>query len=73
MPRRTCPLWSCLTNVMLALQIEFAAPMSLGGAVAITDAEGNVMVSAGKEGAVLAVISADDQHWSDYLQAAAAA
>ena len=47
--------------------------MSLGGAVSITDSEGNVMASAGSKGAVLAVISADDQHWSDYLHAATAA
>lgn len=47
--------------------------MSLGGVVAISDAEGNVMATAGKEGTVLAVISADDQHWSDYLTAAVAA
>ena len=55
------------------LQVEFAQPMSLGGVVAISDAEGNVMATAGKEGTVLAVISADDQHWSDYLTAAVAA
>ena len=47
--------------------------MSLGGAVAITDAEGNVMAASGKDGTVLAVISADEQHWSDYLTAAVAA
>jgi len=55
------------------LTVEFEKPVSLGGAVAITDAEGNVMAASGKEGAVLAVISADDQHWSDYVHAAAAA
>ena len=48
--------------------------MSLGSEVSITDAEGNVMASAGAgAGAVLAVISADDQHWSDYIRAAPAA
>ena len=55
------------------LQIEFKTPTSLGGAVAITDAEGNVMLSTGLKGTVLAVITSDEQHWSDYLQAAAAA
>ena len=52
---------------------EAPAPMSLGGVVAIIDAEGKAMLSAARKGAVLAVISADDQHWSDYLQAPAAA
>ena len=53
--------------------MELEAPLSLGGEVAISDAEGNVMASSGGAGAVLAVISADDQHWSDYVRAAPAA
>ncbi len=58
---------------VLNTQVELEAPLSLGGEVAITDAEGNVMASSGGAGAVLAVISADDQHWSDYVRAAPAA
>ena len=48
-------------------------PMSLGGAAVITDAEGNTMVAPDTDGIVLAVISADDKHWSEYLTAAVAA
>jgi len=63
-----------LTNFPASQQVELAAPVSLGSEVSITDAEGNVMASAGAgAGAVLAVISADDQHWSDYIRAAPAA
>ena len=54
-------------------QVELDSPLVLGSEVAITDAEGNVMAASGGAGAVLAVISADDQHWSDYIRAAPAA